>query len=792
MLLRNKKYIQLWLILIITFLISTFLCKKIKLNQNIIGLLPDTINNNSLNYIKRIGLLNKIFIDLSINNNSTNMVMALERSAFLLGKDIQQTKIFTNTFFKLSDNYQLNIIEKLLPYLPNLTTRDDISYINKILKPTYIKKALLTDFTILNTPLISTSNIIRLDPLGLSKLLINKLKQFKPQKNAYINDNGFLISKDKRHILIWTSTKLPLTDAKNAEKVNQLLYKLLKKDLLHGVNATVIGTLPHTLANARAIKYDLRHLLPITTLALLLLFLIFFRDIKLLCAISIPFLCAPIAIIITTAILRWHIYAIALGFGLVLFGIAIDYSVHIYFSLTRTHKSKEKVLIQIKKPLVTAYLTTIGVFIVLLFSKVPSHRQMALLSIIGLTLSFLISWFLVPSLVNPKNDLISHKKMVIKQINKTIAIIRITFWVIMITLGFIFWSKLHYNVKLTSLEYIPKYISYNEKIFHKVWGYNSNTIIIILDSKNYNNLSKTLDINDLIYHHLKLQNIKILSISTILPGNLKQFKALKRWDTFWEKKKYILSLITKYADQLGFNQSAFNPFFYNLFHHKILSLKILLNSDIKYFIKNFIIKTKKQYYILTIIYNNTSNKIYYNINQFITELKKHIKSVNINIISNKIWQQKVEKLLHSDLLNLSIAASIIIFIIVWIYLKKPLKIMAALSPVISSLSAMSLFSFLTQGDINILNILMGIMVIGLSVDYGIFIVSSFKKEISESSKTAVTMCALSTLIGFGALALAKHPALKSLGITVLVGILAAWPTAIWIAPAILSLGSIDD
>jgi len=49
----------------------------------------------------------------------------------------------------------------------------------------------------------------------------------------------------------------------------------------------------------------------------------------------------------------------------------------------------------------------------------------------------------------------------------------------------------------------------------------------------------------------------------------------------------------------------------------------------------------------------------------------------------------------------------------------------------------------------------------------------------------VSMCAVSTLSGFGVLTLAEHPALHTLGATVLVGIGAAWPTALWVTPAIL-------
>jgi hypothetical protein len=80
---------------------------------------------------------------------------------------------------------------------------------------------------------------------------------------------------------------------------------------------------------------------------------------------------------------------------------------------------------------------------------------------------------------------------------------------------------------------------------------------------------------------------------------------------------------------------------------------------------------------------------------------------------------------------------------------------------------------------------MGIMVIGLSVDYGIFVVCSRLQEGVESAHLAVSICAASSLIGFGVLSFAHHPALNSLGITVLVGIGVAWPVALAVSPHLL-------
>jgi predicted RND superfamily exporter protein len=49
---------------------------------------------------------------------------------------------------------------------------------------------------------------------------------------------------------------------------------------------------------------------------------------------------------------------------------------------------------------------------------------------------------------------------------------------------------------------------------------------------------------------------------------------------------------------------------------------------------------------------------------------------------------------------------------------------------------------------------------------------------------AVLVSGLTTLAGFGALVLARHPALHSIGVTVLLGIGAAIPAALLVIPAL--------
>jgi len=74
------------------------------------------------------------------------------------------------------------------------------------------------------------------------------------------------------------------------------------------------------------------------------------------------------------------------------------------------------------------------------------------------------------------------------------------------------------------------------------------------------------------------------------------------------------------------------------------------------------------------------------------------------------------------------------------------------------------------------------LILGLGVDYGVFMV--MRGEVDLGTEKAVLVSGLTTLAGFGALALAAHPALHSIGVTVLLGIGGAVPAALLVIPAL--------
>jgi len=91
-------------------------------------------------------------------------------------------------------------------------------------------------------------------------------------------------------------------------------------------------------------------------------------------------------------------------------------------------------------------------------------------------------------------------------------------------------------------------------------------------------------------------------------------------------------------------------------------------------------------------------------------------------------------------------------------------------------------------DFNIFNVIISTFVFGLGVDYSIFITNGLIKEhtfgVKElpTYKTSILLSVITTILGVGVLVFAQHPALYSISVVSLIGILSAVVVAFTIQP----------
>lgn len=771
-------------------LIGVFLAKNVHIGDSALDMLPDQAIKGDLKLLKELGMVDRIFITLSIDQpvheQNSDSLKKLTTSVDKIGAFLTSSGQFDSLLYKLPQGYETSLFTTLQPHLPNLLNEKDLVTLEQMISEQAIEKAMRNNFSLLNSLAgIGLKKQIQKDPLGFTNLLLKKLVHLKSSFSINLQD-GYFISKDGKSLLLIAVSRLNLTNGNAAITIQQTLDSAFQQGLAPGITPRIIGTLPHTLANMYSIRHDLRTLVPVATILLLLLLLATLRSVKAFFVLAIPFLAAPAAIGITSLVYG-QIGGLALGFGIVLLGIAVDFSIHLYLALSYEKGTREQVLQRIGKPILLATLTTISVFFVLLFSQVVSHRQMATLALVGIILAVLFSYLIIPPLVSRQGEQTDSRRFRSNLFSSSLMPLRtplLLLWALFVIGGTISWNGLSYKGDLRVLDVPDQSVINNEHYFRTTWEQKGEQGFLIARGQT---LDAALDKNSLIYSTLeKMYDLPFQSIGPILPSISVQKRQLAGWDKLWKgKRESFEHRFSAIATQHGFKSHGFSPFFSWLDSKaQFLTPEMLLDSPLKPFVRSMVRKVEGSdsdfhdtHYLITTTVDTSSG-----LKKPLLELDKQD---GITLISNFKWRHQVESLLRQDILLLSSSCGCLIVLISMVTFRKIQRVAAVLAPVLSALASMALFSYVRGAELNMMHLLMGIMVIGLSVDYGIFIVLSRLNRTSNVSSIAVSICAASSLIGFGVLSFAHHPALHSLGITVLMGIGAAWPTAIWITPLIL-------
>lgn len=783
---KIKSTYSIWILAVTCTLISTYFVFSVNVNDDAIDLLPQKAVQKEIELLQHLGLVNRVIITLHLDSGDTDPAnnVLLKKSTQKVGYLLTSSPFFSQTIYKLDKNATLESFTVIQDNLPSLLTDTDLHNLKDKLNEKEIRTSLQKSFSLLMTPAgIGLKQQIQKDPLGITQFFTEKLRYLKIDYNLRVDD-GFFLSNDGQNSLIICESSKKLTDGDTARLIDSHLKDIFSQTLPPQVKASVIGTLPHTISNTETVQNDLRTLLPIASLLLLTLLLCILRTPRVLLIFAIPFGAAPLAILITATLFQ-QISGLALGFGIVLIGIAVDFAIHLYLGLA-SNQNRTDFLTEIKRPILLATLTTTSVFFIILFSDVPSHRQMATLALTGILLAVIYSWFIIPTIVPTtvaKSPLpIGFFTHVLSKNTKYFCLL---LWVVLLIMGGYSWQKISYDGNLQTLDTPNDNTRYNEERFKEIWGGSGDQAFLVASGKS---LEQALQANYKAYKRIsRITSNNMQTLAPLLPSMLDQKFNQEQWLNFWqENMASFMPIFTNEAEKLGFTPEAFEPFFRWISsvpsgYIDLATYPESLTPVISSMIREVSTADNEQGNFEKSVLVTTTLSVDSTLYEELLQIEKED---DLHLLANRKWKKQVEHHLRHDIILLSTCAALLILLITLITFKNLRLATGVLAPVLSALSSMIVFSWLTGKPLNMMHLLMGIMVIGLAVDYGIFAACSYGKNISSMAQLAISICAMSSLIGFGVLSFADHPALSSLGITVLVGIGTAWPTALIITPFI--------
>jgi predicted RND superfamily exporter protein len=173
------------------------------------------------------------------------------------------------------------------------------------------------------------------------------------------------------------------------------------------------------------------------------------------------------------------------------------------------------------------------------------------------------------------------------------------------------------------------------------------------------------------------------------------------------------------------------------------------------------------------------------------QLGPHARLTGINVIN-----QRVRAMVLRDAWIAGFLGFALVTVILWIDFRNLRSVLLALTPLLLGITMMIGGMVLFGIQMNFINIFVTTMIIGIGVDYGIYILHRYEEvkhlpqeELTQALREtgkAVAAAAVSTIVGFGSIIFSHYSGLRTTGEVAILGALCTSLVAITMLPAYLS------
>jgi uncharacterized protein len=668
-----------------------------------------------------------------------------------------------------------------LRYTPQLMTSNDLAAIDRSLTPDGVDGILKQDYLQLLKPEgMFMAKSMQSDPLNLNRVILSRIETLSTSLDYDVTiENGHFLSRDGRHALLIADTSVQLTDATASRRLLKYLSDQLRV-LPAGVKATMICGHLHVVSNDDIIKRDLGVILGIASIAFIVLYLAYFRDPRGLLVFLVPAVAAVIAMAATSLLFHRLSYFV-IAFGPVIAGIADDYAIAAYVAV-RYGKNRADAVRHIAKPVVVGAITTTAIFFAFFFSRIPGYQQLACFCILSIFIAVAFALFLLPQCIKPCSAEMAARAE--RESNHPATrrrhFVLIAVFACFLVVAGLFATRVRFDSDVTRLDGTDPSILRGEEAFQKVWGVRDHSdAMLVVVSGDY---EKTLEMNDALYQQSSALagTNRFVSFASVWPSRKTRAANAQQWADFWHdgRETTLRNLLRERGAVYGFATNAFEPFLSGLYSG--------VTSDEPG--SNLVFTSLKERFVQTP--NGRVQALSYFPDQpalvhaFADAMRDRD---DVFIVSRSVLGGILSDAFSGEIIKISLLASVLIVLTAFLFLRSvPLTLIAlapALTGVVGLLGLMSAF----HRSLNVANLISGVVVFGLCIDFGVHILHAWRHRENRSSRMAVTFAATTTLMGAGVLLFARHPALYSMGFTLVAGVGFGYLAAMWLVPALCGL-----
>lgn len=810
---RNHRAVF-WLSMIALYAFFGYFASQIYLEEDINKLMPSSKNEDGTTKLAfaNLRIKDKTFLLFEGRDGASVEHVAETCDAFIDSLESRNAamdstrQMIGDVFYKLPDDLMLDVIDYLSAHLPAYIDTAVYSRLDTMLTYQHMSRQMLANHDDLLSPAGSMfPELIQMDPVGLRSVLMEQLKPLTDGGGgSYKIIDGHIFVRDSTVCVAFIT---PMYSATNTGQ-GSALFKVLNEQIEQfsastpDVKICYHGTPASGFYNSSRIKSDLKGTITGSLILVLLFIFICFRNYDTIPLLLLPVVFGTLFGLAAMYFIKGQFSLLALGIGAVVLGVAFSYVLHIM-----THykyvSDPEQVLRDQVKPVCLGCLTTIGSFMGLIFIRTELLQDFGLFAAFAIVGTTAFSLIYLPQFLNPEKNKVNRRAFaIVDRINsypfdRKKPLLLVILAAVVVCIAFYIVGGTRFDADMHNLGYKAENVSYSEDLLRakthtgdKQKYFASSGATMEEAIENFDEMEYKLD---------SLQKAGLVKSYThtnqIFVSLQEQQQRIDAWKNFWteERLQLVRSLINKTAPQANLRPDAFDSFFdYATADYKP---DALYEAGIipKGYQSTLMEQSYNGDYLCFTSVRCANDSVRSKDSDYHRICDAVVSSPDLLVLDTYYYTTDTLIQLNEDFNVLQWVSMLFVFIVLFISFHFNIKhTLLGFMPILLSwlivLGSMVIFDV----RFNLINIIISTFIFGIGVDYSIFVMSGLidggkNQRLLGYHKTAIFFSAVILIVTVSSMLFAEHPAIKSVGFSTLVGMIAAVVIAYVVQPAIFRM-----
>ena len=769
-----------YVILVLTSVVFLFFGLRLHYEEDISKLLPSSSVESQLAF-SSIELKDKIYLQVTSANEPLPPAVLAERTdefVDLLFEKDTVNHFISNVLYRMEPEVAINALDFVIGHIPSFIDTSAYHDFEKMMEPEVIHSQMWVNYEqMMEDETGDVTQAIAYDPLNLRSVVLGDV--LLNATNSFNIIDGHFFCPDSTVVIAYLAPAFRSLDSWSSTEFSRMLKQTQKEfETLHpDVKVHAHGDPIGSVSNAGRIRTDLVVTVGISLVLILILIGFCFRSFPFIWKLLLPIFYGTAFSLACIYWIKGGMSLMALGLGAIVLGVAISYCLHVLIHHFFVG-DPEKLLQDESTPVFLGCITTVGAFCSLLFTDSDLLRDFGLFASFALLGSTLFSLIFLPHFL-PTIKADSHNTTFsrISRLNNLPFDKKPWFLVLMVIImvvGIAFSLKVKFDSDLRNLDYnspaeVEAESLFNEKnndgFFHLYFATVSTDIDEALEAdKSLMIALDSLSKQGLVHAYTDM-------IPKLFVTQADQEQRIAAWNAYWtdERKAYAIQQVDKGALEFGLDPMMFYEF-EDMLNAEYEPASLMESGVVPdNLLGNFIeCNADNQYMVFTDV------SMLFDEKDIVTDVL--VTNPKTFVLEPFYYCKSMVEVINDDF-NIAVwISSLFVLVILLISFRNIITALLSFLPMVLSWFMVQGYMAIIGLEFNLINIIISTFIFGVGVDYSIFIMEGLLKQARTGNadvltwhKVAIFFSAVILVIVVTSLLFAVHPAIRSIGLSTLIG-----------------------